>query len=246
MRIQKYLSMKGVASRRSVEKAIQEGRIFVNGKLAILGQEVEADDCLRIDKQHLTVAKSDFNQQPLSMIKYHKPLGQICSKQDDKNRPVVFDFLPKSENWFMVGRLDVNTSGLLLFVNQGDAANVLMHPSAQLARVYEVKVSKSLNSDEIRQLTSGITLEDGKASFSQLKPITGRSKWYSVSLYEGRNRIVRRLFQSLDVQIVKLRRVAFGGVKLDRGQHQKTSVLLTKKERAWLESLLKNTENPKK
>ena len=136
MRIQKYLSKVGIASRREVERDIIAGKVYVNKAKISLGYEVTVGDCIAYKNRNIQVTKGTLQDSPVKMIKYHKPLGEICSKQDDQGRALVYDTLPKGGPWIMIGRLDVNTSGLLLFTNRGDVAHQFMHPSSEIGSIW--------------------------------------------------------------------------------------------------------------
>ena len=224
MRIQKALAQLGVGSRRGIEKAIQENRIEVNNAPAHVGQAVSSKDKIVFDGKLIRL--SDENLLPKILL-YHKPDGEIVSKSDPKNRPSVFDNLPrlKKEKWVAVGRLDFNTSGLLIFTTYGSFANRLMHPRYEIEREYSVRILGELTENQMKQLTEGIFLEDGKASLESIifEGGEGVNHWYKVTLKEGRNREVRRLFEKLGFTVSRLIRVRFGEIKLPshlkRGMH---------------------------
>ncbi len=238
MRIQKYLSKLGVGSRRQVEKAIESKHIRVNDSVIGLGYEVAVGDLVVWhDLVHKVKASVLKDVAPI-LIKYHKPLGQVCSKADDQGRPLVFDFLPKPGPWFMVGRLDINTSGLLLFVNRGDIAHALMHPSSGLDRVYHMKISSPLSEEQIGQLQRKVVLDDGPAHFISLSKRPKHARWYVGTMQEGRNRVVRRLIEKVGKQVVKLRRVGYGEIKLHKDHDPGAIVSLTSKEQRWFTRFL--------
>ena len=213
MRIQKFLSHKGLCSRREAERLIQSGRVLLNEKKAMLGDQVQCGDILRLDHQSIPVSLKEKKYQ---VLRYYKPLGEVCSKNRQHFRSTVFDRLPKNEPWFLVGRLDVNTSGLLLITNSGDLAHQLMHAKFAHERVYELKCSRQLKDHELSQLRTGIQLEDGMAAFSSIEAV--KKNHYKVSLHQGRNRIVRRMIKAIDAHVAKLHRVRFAGVSLSRHQ----------------------------
>ena len=228
MRIQKALAQLGIGSRRGIEKAIQENRIEVNNKPAHVGQAVSPKDKIVFDGKLIRL--SDEILLPKILL-YHKPDGEIVSKSDPKNRPSVFDNLPKlkKEKWIAIGRLDFNTSGLLIFTTYGSLANRLMHPRYEIDREYSVRILGELTEIQMKQLTEGILLEDGKAKLQSINFEGGEgvNHWYKVTLKEGRNREVRRLFEKLNFTVSRLIRIRFGEIKLPthlkRGMHLEIS-----------------------
>ena len=229
-RIQKILSRAGYGSRREIERWVEAGDILVNGKPALPGQAVDENDKIILRGQVLKLA-SKLKAKPRVLL-YHKKVGEICSRHDPENRPTVFDNLPKlaSGRWIQVGRLDINTDGLLLFTTDGELANRLMHPSYEIEREYAVRVLGEVSDEIIDQLTKGVMLEDGMAKFSQIRfeGGEGANSWYHVVLHEGRNREVRRLWESQDLMVSRLRRIRYGDIKLDRslrsGQHEELDI----------------------
>lgn len=228
MRIQKLLSQCGFASRRAVEEAIRKGQVTVNGAPASLGQAIAVGDELVYQGRHVVIHSEHFQLAPLIVLKYYKPVGQICTRDDPQGRNKVFDGLPKNHHWILVGRLDINTSGLLLVSNRGDVANKLMHPRTQYARVYRCKTAKPLTEEAQRRLCSGIALEDGKASMDKIVALPG--KWYQITVSEGRNRLVRRLIEAVGTHVVKLKRIGYAGIKLAPEQVPGSWQKLTKQE----------------
>jgi 23S rRNA pseudouridine2605 synthase len=216
-RIQKVLARCGLASRREIERWIEQGRITVNGKNAHLGQSIGVGDKVIVDGKPV---KKLYEDEPLRIILYNKPEGEIVTRNDPEGRPTVFERLPRLDNgrWVNVGRLDINTTGLLLFTNSGDCAHRLMHPSLHLQREYAVRVYGDVTPEMTKKLVNGVQLEDGWARFEDvLAAEEGRSnRWFNVVVMEGRNRIVRRLWESQDCQISRLKRVRFGDVMLPR------------------------------
>lgn len=217
-RIQKLLAHLGYGSRRMIEMWIRDGKIMLNHKTAKLGDRVDLTrDCLMVKGQR--VRKSKCSIQP-RLILYHKPLGEICSRADPQKRKTIFDSLPKlaQGRWIYVGRLDLNTSGLLLLTNNGDLANKLMHPSQLIEREYAVRILGKLTLNTIRHLTHGVKLQDGKARFEHIveKQVKGVNHWYHVVIVEGRNRLVRRLFESQQHTVNRLIRVRFGDIILPK------------------------------
>lgn len=212
-KLQKVLAREGVASRREAERWITEGRITVNGQIATLGDRVDTDAHIFVDGKPLRT--NVVNQR---ILMYYKPEGEVCTRDDPQGRPTVFDTLPRLTvgRWIAVGRLDINTTGLLLFTNDGELANQLMHPSANLAREYRVRVLGDITPEIMRRLTTGVELEDGMAAFKRMHIVRGSSanKWCEVVLMEGRNREVKRLFESQGLTVNKLKRTRFGKHKL--------------------------------
>jgi len=216
-RLQKALAQAGVGSRREMETWISAGRITVNGNLATLGMRVSAEDVVRVD-QRIIPLKAPNESLPRVLL-YHKQEGEIVSRDDPENRTSVFDKLPKVRGmkWIAIGRLDYNTSGLLIFTSSGDLANRLMHPRFEVEREYAVRVQGSMTEEQMKQmLNDGITLEDGPVKFEKLLDEGGEgyNHWYRLILKEGRNRVVRRTFEALDLPVSRLMRVRFGIVNL--------------------------------
>lgn len=215
-RIQKLLASAGLGSRRGIEQWLAEGRLKVNGKIAGLGDRAEATDRFELDGRPLELPSvPDVLQSgDRAVLLYHKPLGEVTTRSDPQGRPTVFDRLPAppSGRWVVVGRLDVNTSGLLLFTNDGALANRLMHPSYEVERRYLVRVRGLPGPELVERLRRGIRLADGMARFDHIES-AGRSEghaWYQVSLREGRNREVRRLFEAAGHEVSRLKRLAYG------------------------------------
>ena len=202
-KLQKVLARMGLASRREAESWIQAGRVKVNGQLATLGCRVDGLDQISVSRRVLI---------------YNKPEGEVCTRDDPEGRPTVFDQLPrlKQGRWVNVGRLDINTTGLLLFTTDGELANRLMHPSYQMDREYAVRVMGEVDEDMIERLKQGVMLEDGPAKFNDVVSSGGEgiNRWFHVCLLEGRNREVRRLWESQGVRVNRLKRVRFGPVFL--------------------------------
>jgi 23S rRNA pseudouridine2605 synthase len=217
-KIHKVLAQAGLGSRREMEELIRAGKVKVNGALAQVGMRVQAGDVIRVGRRQVTVR--DDSKQP-RIILYHKPEGEIVSHDDPQGRPSVFDKLPpmRRGKWLAIGRLDYNTSGLLIFTTSGELANRLMHPRYEVEREYAVRVIGKLTEEKIRQLTRGVRLEDGMARFEVLEERGGRglNHWYRVVLREGRNRIVRRMFDAAGYRVSRLMRVRFGIVSLPFG-----------------------------
>jgi 23S rRNA pseudouridine2605 synthase len=218
-KLQKVLANAGMGSRREMEKWIEAARISVNGKIATLGDRVEPADKIRVDGNPLSTP----NDAPACrVLMYNKPEGELCSRKDPEGRATVFDRLPNIRNgrWIAVGRLDINTSGLLLFTNDGELANRLMHPKHEVEREYSVRVFGEVEDKMLKRLTDGVELEDGKAKFTHIVKKPGdeesQNTWYNVSLSEGRNREVRRLWESQGVQVSRLMRVRYGTLELQK------------------------------
>ncbi len=217
-KIHKILAQAGLGSRREMEELIRAGKVKVNGALAQVGMRVQAGDVIRVGRRQVTVR--DDSKLP-RIILYHKPEGEIVSHDDPQGRPSVFDKLPpmRRGKWLAIGRLDYNTSGLLIFTTSGELANRLMHPRYEVDREYAVRIIGKLTEEKIRQLTRGVRLEDGMARFEVLEERGGRglNNWYRVVLREGRNRIVRRMLDAVGYKVSRLMRVRFGIVSLPFG-----------------------------
>jgi 23S rRNA pseudouridine2605 synthase len=215
-RIQKVLSRGGVGSRREIERWIEEGKLKLNGAIVTLGTRIKAGDFLQINDRVVNWEK--FSIQPTRVLLYHKPTGEIVTRRDPQGRPVVFTQLPSlvSSRWIAVGRLDINTSGLLLVTNNGELANCLMHPSTQVEREYAVRLLGDIPDSVIEKLKQGVELEDGIAKFDSIHFYAGEgaNKWYYVTVTEGRNRLVRRLWESQNIVVSRLIRVRYGPVVL--------------------------------
>jgi len=217
-RLQKWLAGQGLGSRRQMESWIVDGRIMVDGKPAVLGQKVSGRERIKVDGRVLRVSP-DRAPQPKTIM-YHKPAGEICTRADPQGRPTVFSKLPHLSRgrWISVGRLDFNSSGLLLFTSDGDLANRLMRPSFGLVREYSVRVQGEVEPAVQKKLRRGIDLEDGRAAFKTLEYAggEGQNRWYNVSVTEGRNRLVRRLFEAVGLRVSRLIRTGFGPISLPR------------------------------
>jgi 23S rRNA pseudouridine2605 synthase len=217
-RIQKVLANAGLGSRRQVEQWIREGRIRINGRLAQLGDQVTESDQLKIDGKPVSDKRLKQLQKHY-VILYNKPEGEIVSRHDEQGRKTVFDHLPALDNgrWVAVGRLDINSSGLLLFTTHGELANRLMHPSQQIEREYAVRVHGEVTDELLERLVNGVELDDGFARFEEIVDSGGDASnhWYHVVIMEGRKREVRRLWESIGVQVNRLKRVRFGPVFLN-------------------------------
>lgn len=219
-RLQKFLARVGQGSRRQVEDWIRQGRITINGVPAQLGVSVNGAERIEIDGHSLKVRA--FGQKR-RVLAYYKPIGEVTSRSDPEGRPTIFEKLPilRDSRWIAVGRLDLNTQGLLLLTNDGDLANRLMHPSSQVEREYAVRILGEVAPATLRQLQEGVPLEEGVARFDSIREAGGEgaNHWYHVILREGRNREVRRLWESQGVAVSRLIRVRYGPISLRRGLH---------------------------
>ncbi|MFT5111849.1 MAG: 23S rRNA pseudouridine2605 synthase [Parasphingorhabdus sp.] len=215
-RLQKVLAQTGAGSRRQIEDWIREGKISVNGRVAELGQQVTANCRIMLDGKSIRI-KPEKNMRVLA---YHKPTGQICSRSDPGKRPTVFENLPKLRNgrWISIGRLDFNTSGLLLFTTDGMLANKLTHPSSEIDREYRCRVQGEVDKDFLRDLRQGIDLDGKKARFESVdyEGGEGTNRWYRVVIREGRYREVRRMWEAGGYRVSRLLRVRYGPIVLSR------------------------------
>ncbi|WP_196137466.1 23S rRNA pseudouridine(2605) synthase RluB [Aliikangiella sp. G2MR2-5] len=217
-KLQKIIANAGLTSRRDAERWIEAGRVSVNGSIAELGDRASDKDKIRVDGKILrTTPREEFQRR---MLAYHKPEGEICSRKDPEGRPTIFDNLPSIKNgrWINVGRLDINTSGLIFFTNDGELANRLMHPSNQLIRKYASRVRGEIDDAVLKRLSRGVELEDGIAKFETIHDAGGEGSnhWYHVSIREGRNREVRRIWESEGIQVSRLHRIQYGPFELER------------------------------
>lgn len=224
-KIQKILANAGIGSRRQIEGWISEGRITVNGRLATIGDRMTHTDKVCVDGREIKLMRS--KAQKSRVLLYHKPEGEMCTRNDPEGRPTIFESLPiiRNSRWICVGRLDFNTSGLLLITNDGDLAHKLMHPSSCIEREYAVRIRGDVSLDHLQKLRDGVELEDGMAHFEQISDGggTGSNHWFHVVVKEGRNRLVRRLWESQGYTVSRLIRIRFGNVylptSLKRGKH---------------------------
>ena len=229
-KLQKVLASQGLGGRRTMEQWIESGRVTINGRRAELGDRVEEDDRVTVDGKPLR----RIIEPPRHLI-YNKPAGQICSRDDPEGRPNVFSALPKLRRgrWIAVGRLDFNTAGLLLFTTDGELASRLMHPSANIDREYAVRILGEVQESQLEAMRQGVMLEDGLARFTDVRKgrdESGANQWYYVVLQEGRNREVRRLFESQGLVVSRLKRVRFGSFFVPSGVKSRRTLAITGKD----------------
>lgn len=217
-KLQKVLARVGLGSRRAMEVWIQDGRVQVNGVVATLGDRVSSGAKILVDGRPVKYQlEADL---PQRVILYHKPLGEVCTRDDPEGRPTVFQNLPqlKTGRWVMVGRLDVNTTGLLLFTTSGALANCLMHPKFSIEREYAVRVFGEVDQAMLKVLKTGVVIDGEQFAFDKImyKGNKGINQWYHVVVSEGRNRLVRKLWESQGLQVSRLTRVRYGDILLPR------------------------------
>ena len=217
-KLQKVLARAGLGSRREMEAAIADGRVRVNGEVATLGDRIEMRDKVTFDNRPVTLRGAE--EVPRRVIMYNKPEGELCTRKDPEGRRTVFERLPrlKGERWIAIGRLDINTSGLLLFTTDGELANRLMHPSTQVEREYAVRVMGEVSRENVVAMVEGVMLDDGPARFTDVQEFGGEdiNTWFHVVIMEGRNREVRRLWESQGLTVSRLKRVRYGNIFLDK------------------------------
>ncbi|MEE9345995.1 MAG: pseudouridine synthase [Methylococcales bacterium] len=215
-RIQKLLAQAGMGSRREIEGWIRQGLIRIDGRTAELGQRITIADRIEIRGRRVNLEKRLGG--PTRVLMYNKPAGEIVARRDPGGRKLVFSNFPKPDRgrWITVGRLDINTEGLLLATTNGELANQLMHPSSELEREYAVRVLGEITEEMAQQLLSGVELEDGMAFFDKIdfSGGDGANKWYHVTVTQGRNRVIRRLMESQGLQVSRLTRVRYGSIRL--------------------------------
>jgi 23S rRNA pseudouridine2605 synthase len=242
-KLHKVLAQAGMGSRLEMEKLIAEGRIMVNNEPAHVGQRVQYGDQIKVNGKPIHIR---IDPPPARVIAYHKPAGEIVSHDDPQNRPSVFRKLPRLQNgkWQSVGRLDLNTEGLLLFTSSGELANQLMHPRFGLEREYAVRVLGALSKDEKQKLLDGVNLDDGPAQFGSIEDGGGEGSncWYRVTISEGRNREVRRMFEAVGHAVSRLIRIRYGAVMLPRGLKRGAFVELDDQDIAALTNALIRSE----
>jgi 23S rRNA pseudouridine2605 synthase len=231
-RLQKILSQAGFGSRREMERWIEQGVVEVNGVVAKIGQSASEKDVIKVNGK--MIQNPLLKKQRTRILLYHKPVGEICSRHDPKFLHTVFDNLPRLREgrWIQVGRLDLNTSGLLLFTNDGDLANRLMHPKHEFEREYAVRVHGQVSPLMIKNLLNGVMLEDGLAKFKRIESRGGEgaNSWYHVVITEGRNREIRRMWESQNVEVSRLTRIRYGKLYMPRFLSRGDYVELTKEE----------------
>ncbi|HIE78742.1 MAG TPA: rRNA pseudouridine synthase [Candidatus Thioglobus sp.] len=213
-RLQKLIASAGYGSRRWAERLISQGRIELNNKTAEIGDKATINDKVKIDGRRIDLSR--YVESETKVIILNKQAGVICSKKDTEGRKSVYDLLPTGSRWVMVGRLDLNTSGLLLFTNNGELANKLMHPSSEIDREYAVRVLGKVEREDLDKLTDGLELDDGYAKFNSVVVAGGEgaNRWYKVVLREGRKREVRRLWEELGFKVSRLIRIRFGDIRM--------------------------------
>lgn len=231
-KLQKVLARAGMGSRREMEAAIADGRVKVNGQVATLGDRIESRDKVALDDRPVTLRAAE--EVPRRVIMYNKPEGELCTRKDPEGRRTVFDRLPrlKGERWIAIGRLDINTSGLLLFTTDGELANRLMHPSTQIEREYAVRVMGDVQQSHVTAMVEGVMLDDGPARFTDVQEFGGEgiNTWFHVVIMEGRNREVRRLWESQGLTVSRLKRVRYGNIFLDKRAKASEWVELSQEE----------------
>jgi len=237
-RLQKLIANAGYGSRRWAERLIEQGRVSLNNHDVKLGDKAVLNDKVRIDGKLIDLKR--YAETETKVLILNKQAGFICSTKDDKGRKSVYDLLPENTRWIMVGRLDLNTSGLLLFTNNGELANKLMHPSAQIDREYAVRVLGKVKEEHIKKLTNGVELEDGFAKFHKVTQGGGEgaNRWYRVVIRDGRKREVRRLWEFLNFKVSRLIRIRFGDIRLpDKLRSNQSEYLKPKQVQALLNSV---------
>tara|TARA_B100000965_G_scaffold305949_1_gene264881 strand:- start:3584 stop:4309 length:726 start_codon:yes stop_codon:yes gene_type:complete len=222
-RLQKFLAKSGLGSRRFCEELIKSGKISVNGKIAKIGISVVKNDLIEHDGKAIS-----FIETEIKLLMLHKPEGVLSSNKREKNIPIIFDFLPESRpktRWISIGRLDINSSGLILFTNDGDFANLCMHPSSMIDREYLVRARGDFNEEKKRKMLSGVMIDGIEHKLSDLVEgdKSGTNQWFSVCLMTGKKREVRKIFNSMDLEISRLKRTRFGPIflpsKLKKGNY---------------------------
>ncbi len=232
IRLQKLLAERGYGSRRKMEAWIAAGRVSVDGKVATIGKVVTPENRIEVDGQSL---REKVDNMEGRVLMYNKPEGELCTRSDPKRRPTVYKNLPKIRNarWVSVGRLDINTSGLLLFTTNGDLANKLMHPSSEITRVYRCRIYGEITKEDTKALLNGIEIDGETMRFDKIvyqSDEDKRNRWVHVSLKEGKNREVRKLWEAIECQVSRLTRIQYGSVVLPRDLRQGKYRNLTKRE----------------
>lgn len=230
-KLQKVLARAGIGSRREMERWIEQGRVKVNDQAATIGDRVSENDRIKVDNKFINQHQTKIQQR---VIAYHKPVGEVCTRDDPEGRKTIFENLPKLKagRWISIGRLDLNTSGLLLLTTDGELANKLMHPSSEIEREYAVRILGEVSPEILKELTTNVPLDDGDAHFVDVKAAGGQgaNHWYHVVLKEGRNREVRRLWEYFGFAVSRLMRIRYGNIKLERRVRISKSEDLTEKE----------------
>ena len=238
-RIHKVLADHGHGSRRGIEQLIKKNKVEVNGKIAKIGQLVSEKDSFKIEGKNIVLSRK--GNKDIRILMYNKKVGEVSTRHDPENRPTVFDNLPRlnSERWVSVGRLDVNTSGLMLFTNKGELANKLMHPSSVIEREYVARIHGLVTEKVLRKLINGVKLEDGLARFTDVQEgKKGKTnQWFAMVIMEGRTREVRRLWESQNLQVSRLKRVRYGDLFLPANLKQGSYKELSKSEVKVIEHL---------
>ena len=238
-RIHKVLADHGHGSRRGIEQLIKKNKVEVNGKIAKIGQLVSEKDSFKIEGKNIVLSRK--GNKDIRILMYNKKVGEVSTRNDPENRPTVFDNLPRlnSERWVSVGRLDVNTSGLMLFTNRGELANKLMHPSSVIEREYVARIHGLVTEKILQKLINGVKLEDGLARFTDVQ--AGKkgktNQWFAMVIMEGRTREVRRLWESQNLQVSRLKRVRYGDLFLPANLKQGSYKELSKSEVKVIERL---------
>lgn len=220
-RVQKVLANLGLASRREIDRLIQAGRVVIDGRPAVPGDRLRGNEKVLVDGRPIRLSRADSTP-AREVLLYHKPAGEITARRDPDGRPTVFESLPRPRKgrWIAIGRLDISTSGLLLFTTDGELAHRLMHPSYEIDREYAVRIRGDLTPEQIETLTQGVRLEDGAAHFEFIERMPGpggnANSWFRVCLKEGRNREVRRMFEAIGVTVSRLIRTRYGPIPLGR------------------------------
>ena len=230
-KLQKVLARAGIGSRREMERWIEQGRVKVNDQVATTGDRVSENDKIKVDNKFINQQRTKVQQR---VIAYHKPVGEVCTRDDPEGRTTIFENLPKlkSGRWISIGRLDLNTSGLLLLTTDGELANKLMHPSSEIEREYAVRILGEVSPEILKELKTNVPLDDGDVHFVDVKAAGGQgaNHWYHVILKEGRNREVRRLWEYFGFAVSRLMRIRYGDIKLERRVRPSKSEDLTEKE----------------
>ena len=213
-RIHKVLARAGYGSRRQVETWVILGRVSCNGKISILGDKIRVSDVIKLDGKALS--SGELWKYPQQILLYNKPVGELCTRKDPDGRRIIYQSLPAPDHgrWVSVGRLDINTSGLIIHTTDGKLANTLMHPSNVVDREYAVRILGEVTTETLYNLVNGVSLDDGQASFLDVRRSGGKgaNSWFHVVIQEGRNRVIRRLWESQGVQVSRLMRVRYGPV----------------------------------